>query len=112
MKRHAVILSAFFVLAFPEVNFAQAPLAASPTVNFTLEQTHTIKELVKETNVPRLPVADYKIGDVAPWNIALQTFPSLVAEKVPGTQSHKFFMSGDKIVVVDPKDNKIAEIIQ
>jgi hypothetical protein len=112
MKRHTVILSALLFLAFTDVNFAQAPVATTPTVNFTLEQTHTIKELVKETSVPRLPAADYKIGDVAPSNVALQTFPSLVAEKVPGTQSHKFFMSGDKIVVVDPKDNKIAEIIQ
>jgi hypothetical protein len=112
MKHHTVILGALFLLAFPEVNLAQAPAATTPTVNFTLEQTHTIKELIKETSVPRLPAADHMIGDQVPANIALQTFPSLVAEKVPGTQSHRFFISGDKIVVVDPKDNKIAEIIQ
>jgi hypothetical protein len=111
MKR-GLFFGAAMTLASATVVTAQAPQSASPTIRLTLEQTHTIKELVKETSVPRLPPAEYKIGDSAPGNAVLQTFPALVVEKVPNTTSHKFFMSGDRIVVVDPKDNKIAEIIE
>jgi hypothetical protein len=92
---------------------ATAAYAQSASIKLTAEDTHTIKEIVlKESNFPKTAAADYKVGDQAPASVTLQTFPQLVAEKISAAKSHKFFLSGDKVVVVDPKDNKIAEIIE
>jgi len=93
--------------------FAAAASAQTATIKLTAEDTHTIKEIVlKESSFPRTAAADYKVGDEAPASVSLQTFPQVVAEKISAAKSHKFFVSGDKVVVVDPKDNKIAEVIE
>ena len=99
----AVVLSAIAI-------GAQAQMA---TVRLTAEDTHTIKEIVlKEMQTPKAAAADYKIGDQAPAGVELQAFPDQVSEKVSAIRSHRFFVSEQKIIVVDPKDNRIAEIIE
>lgn len=88
-------------------------MAQTATVKLTAEDTHVIKEIVlKETRVPRTAAADYKVGDQAPAGIALQTFPEVIEEKISAAKSHRFFVSGDKVVLVNPKDNTIAEIVE
>ena len=82
-------------------------------IKLTAEDTHTIKEIVlKEMKAPKVAVGDYKIGDHAPEGAQLHAFPPLVADKVSAIKSHRFFVSGEKVFVVDPKDNTIAEIIE
>jgi hypothetical protein len=82
-------------------------------IRLTAEDTHVIKEIVlKDMQTPKAAAADYTIGDVAPAGVQLQEFPAQVSEKISAVKSHRFFVSGQKIVVVDPKDNKIAEIIE
>jgi hypothetical protein len=89
-----------------------AAFAQTATIKLTAEDTHTIKEIVlKESSFPRTAAADYKVGDEAPASVSLQTFPPVVAEKISATKSHRFFLSGDKVVVVDTR-NKIAEVIE
>lgn len=87
--------------------------AQMPTVKLTAEDGHTIKEIVlKEMNAPKVAAGDYKIGDRAPAEAELQSFPPLVASKVSAVRAHRFFVSGQKVVIVDPKDNTIADIIE
>jgi hypothetical protein len=105
MRRAAIGAIALFGLGVTA--FAQ-----TATVKLTAEDTHIIKEIVlKESNFPRTAPADYKVGDEVPSGISLQTFPEVVAEKISAAKSHKFFLSGDKVVVVDPK-NRIADILE
>lgn len=105
MRRAAI--GVFALLSLGAVAFAQ-----TATIKLTAEDTHTIKEIVlKESNFPRTAPADYKVGDAAPEGVNLQSFPQIVAQKVSAAKSHKFFLSGDKVVVVDP-NNKIAEVIE
>jgi hypothetical protein len=108
---HAVRRAVLGVVALCWLGAAAA--AQTPTVRLTAEDTHTIKEIVlKESGFPRTDAADYKVGDPVPAAVALQSFPSILAEKISATKSHKFFLSGNKVVVVDPKDNKVAEVIE
>jgi hypothetical protein len=103
------LLLSFVTFSVMVVGGASAQMT---TIKLTAEDTHTIKEIVlKETNAPRVPPGDYKVGDEAPANAQLQPFPPLVANKISAVRSHRFFVSGETIVVVDPKDNKIAEVI-
>lgn len=105
MRRATIGVIALFSLGVTA--FAQ-----TATIKLTAEDTHTIKEIVlKEQNFPRTAPADYKVGDEAPTSVSLQSFPQVVADKISATKSHKFFLSGDKVVVVDTK-NKIAEVIE
>ena len=96
---------------------AQAP-ATSPvpsrSIKITAEQGYIIKE-----NVVKAPAtsgqgdsAKVEIGDKAPSGSSLQEFPELVVEKVPAVKGHRFFVSNGQVVVVDPKDNTIADIIK
>ena len=87
--------------------------AQMATIKLTAEDSHTIKEIVlKDMKTPKAAAGDYKIGDQAPAGAELQAFPALVADKVSAIKSHRFFVSGEKIFVVDPKDNKIADVIE
>lgn len=83
------------------------------TVKLTAEDSHVIREiLLKELNYPTAAADDYKIGDQAPAAIALETFPAQLGDKISAVKSYRFFVSGRAIVVVDPKNNRIADVIE
>ena len=85
---------------------------AERSFNLTLEQRHTIKEILKDAKVDKAAGnIQVTAGAPAPANVTLHDMPSVIAEKVPQIKSHQFFLSGDKIVIVDPKDKKVAEVI-
>jgi hypothetical protein len=88
------------------------PVLVSPKINLSLEQRNTIKELVKDLKVgsasPDTPVA---IGDAVPKQVELHPMPPLVGEKVSQIKNHLFFIKGAQVAIVDPKDNKIVDVI-
>jgi hypothetical protein len=85
---------------------------AERTFNLTLEQRYTIKEILKDEKVERAAGnVDLKPGDIVPAGTPLHEMPPVIAEKVPQIKSHQFFLEGDKIVIVDPKEKKVAEVI-
>jgi hypothetical protein len=105
-----VVLVPAVVLAVLATGDAGAQMAR---IKLTAEDTHTIKEIVlKEMQTPKVAAGDYKIGDHAPEGAQLQSFPPLVADKISAVKSHRFFVSGNRVFVVDPKDNTIADIIE
>ena len=83
------------------------------SIQLTAEQDHVIKEIVlKDMHIEQVPRStEIKIGEKVPPNIELQTFPPLVAEKVPQVRTYKFFVTENQIVVVNPQ-NIIADIIK
>ena len=38
--------------------------------------------------------------------------PTEIGQKVPQVKAHRFFLTAQQIVIVDPKDNKVAEMIK
>jgi hypothetical protein len=90
-----------------------APTATSPKLNLTLEQRYTIREIIKDLKAERVS-SDVHIapGEPAPANVSLQPIPPEIAQKVPQVKSHKFFVTSDEIVIVDPKDNVVAEVVK
>jgi hypothetical protein len=83
------------------------------SIQLTAEQDHVIKEVVlKDMHIKQVPrSAKIRIGEKVPPDIELQTFPPLVAEKVPQVRTYKFFISENQIVVVSSQ-NIIADIIK
>jgi hypothetical protein len=92
---------------------AEAPaVPPQPKVNLSLEQRHVIKELIKDLDVSPAPqnVAT-TVGATVPAAIKLNPMPQAVADKVPQIKSHLFFVEDGKVVIVDPKENKIVDAI-
>ena len=104
----------FFMLLGPGIH-AQAPPAGeqrTPTVNLTVEQRHMIKELLKEFKVePISTAAPTTIGETVPERVTVQPIPVEVAQRVPQVRSHSYYIKDEHIVLVDPKDRKIADVI-
>ena len=87
--------------------------AATRTVNLTLEQRHVIRELVQDLKVERAP-EDLKVaaGDEVPGQVVLHPVPPLIGQKVPQIRSHRFYVTQRQIVIVDPQDQKVVEVIE
>src|SRR6476619_3742997 len=86
-------------------------MKAAETVNLTMEQRHIIKEIiVKDMKIAapqgqaRLPTG---VGETVPAGIVLQPMPVEVSAKVPQLKSHSFLVQDDKVLIIDPKDNKV-----
>jgi hypothetical protein len=97
---------------------AQAPVektapVATPRVSLSLEQRDTIRELVKELNVTSAaPETPMTIGDTVAKDVELHPMPTRVGEKASQVKNHLFFRKGAELAIVDPKDNKIVDVIK
>jgi uncharacterized protein DUF1236 len=116
--RMLVIAAATALMMATPIARSQAPSdqpapPPSTTVNLTMEQRHVIKEVVKDLHLPKasgdVPVS---IGATVPQSIPLQAVPSEIGAKVPQVKSHRFFVTTDRIVLVNPNDARIAEVIE
>jgi hypothetical protein len=92
---------------------AEAPaVPVQPKINLSLEQRHVIKEIIKDLNIsPAQQNIETTVGVTVPATIKLSPMPQVVAEKVPQVKSHLFFIESGKVVIVDPKENKIVDAI-
>ena len=118
------ILAALACAALPAVAPAQVPSNSpvpmpSETVNLTMEQRHIIKEIIiKDMKIaePQDQAANAKVptqvGDTVPSGIPLQPMPVEVSAKVPQLKAHSFLVKNDKVIIIDPKDNKVAALIE
>jgi hypothetical protein len=114
MKSVAAMAVAVAVMLAPAGSGAQtSPPAASQGIRLTLEQRHVIRELVKDTKVEQAPV-DSKLapGDAVPESVESHPLPKLIGEKVPQIRSHRFFVTPQQIVIVDPKQPKVTVVIE
>ena len=117
LKRFALAVAAPLIgaLLLCTPGYAQAPKApgAARTVNLTLEQRHVIRELVKELKVESAK-DDLKVaaGDEIPGKVALQPVPPLIGQKVPQIKAHRLYVTQSQILIVDPQDQKVVEVIE
>jgi hypothetical protein len=114
-KRFAVAVSLIGALFLCTPGYAQAPKApgATRTVNLTLEQRHVIRELVRELQVKQA-AADSKVaaGDPVPGKTELHAMPPLIGQKVPQIRSHRLYVTRQQIVIVDPKEQRVVEVVE
>ena len=112
------LTAAILTLALPVE--AQVPAPATPvvkpaeTVNLTMEQRHIIKEIIIKDmkTAGQVQSVPTQVGETVPSGIALQPIPVEVSAKVPQLKTHSFLVKDDKVVIVDPKDNKVAALVE
>jgi hypothetical protein len=81
-------------------------------LNLTVEQKHVIKEVIKDMKVEPAATSARSIGDAVAADTALEPMPSDVGRKVPQIRTHKFLYTAERILIIDPKDNKVAEVVE
>jgi hypothetical protein len=96
---------------------ATAPaVKPADSVSLTMEQRHIIKEIIVKDMKIAEPQGQAKlptqVGQIVPAGIPLQPMPVEVAAKVPQLKSHSFLVKDDKVLIIDPKDNKVAALIE
>jgi hypothetical protein len=109
----ALTLSCPGAASYAQTPVLQEPVATSHKINLTLEQRHVIKEIVKDMKTESAR-AEFTpaLGDPVPATVKLQPIPAEIAQKVPQVKTHVFCITDEQVVIVDPKDNKVAEIIK
>ena len=125
MKTRLLVAAAAAMLTLSMPVVAQIPSTSgsapssqtAETVNLTMEQRHVIKEIiVKDMKIAPPPDQAAKVpsavGEVVPSGIPLQPMPVEVSAKVPQVKSHSFLVKDDKVLIIDPKDNKVAAMVE
>src|SRR5262245_30731426 len=109
---------AAFLFFLPGIVWGQAPIERgapppSKTSNLTLEQEHVIKEIIiKDRKVEEAPAyVRVAVGDTVPQSIPLHQIPAEVGDKLAQIKTHLFFVQNAKVFIVDPKDNRVTDII-
>ena len=115
----ALLAAAALALPAATARAQSRPAVIKPqeTVNLTMEQKHIVKEIIlkdlkvtpPEDHAAQVPTT---VGDRVPSGIPLQPMPVEVSAKVPQLKAHSFLVKDDKVVVIDPKDNKVAALIE
>jgi hypothetical protein len=114
----SILISLAFVM-FPVIGGAQTPPGqdmplATRSVKLTAEQHHVIKEIVIKDMKVKGVAGDVKVevGERVADNVSLQQFPAIIADKIPEVKAHSFFVKGDQVVIVDPRDKRVADVIK
>lgn len=110
MKRIPAALTVAALLAVTPPVFGQG---STRTINLTAEQRHTVKEIIlKEQNVAKVDAnLSTAIGDVLPAGVITHSFPADLGEKVPQVKSHVFVVKGNEVIIVNPRDRTVQEVI-
>lgn len=87
------------------------------TVNLTMEQRHVIREIILKDLKATAPQGQAdkvptRVGDTVPTGVPLQPMPVEVSAKIPQIRSHSFLIKDEKVVIIDPKDNKVAALVE
>jgi hypothetical protein len=90
------------------------PVSTKRSVNLNEEDRHTIREIVlKDRKVQKAPESTkVAIGEAVPQGVNLQPMPDDVTRKVPQLKNNTFFVMGEEVVIVEPKDNTVADIVK
>jgi hypothetical protein len=89
----------------------QQDAGAASRLNLTMEQRHVIRELIKDLKIEPSAAAAQSVGDAISTDAA-RPVPADVGQKVPQIKTHKFVYTAERILIVDPKDNRVAEVIE
>jgi hypothetical protein len=82
-------------------------------LDLSTEKRRVIREIVlREPSCRFEQRFDFFIGMPIPRNVRVCEFPDEVLAEVPEVQSYRFVLRNDDIVVVDPAEQHVIEVIE
>jgi hypothetical protein len=109
----ATLLSGSPALAQSEGTFGTTTIGRT-AIDLTPEQKSTIARAVTKQNVTRPPPQHVPatVGAELPASVELYTLPVEVMLEVPQAKLYKYTMINDNVVIVDPTNMKVVEVIE
>jgi hypothetical protein len=111
----SIALAAGLLLA--GVSAASAADTQSSTAKDTLslsttQQKTAWNDLNSAANAQNAPPSFFRsVGEVVPSSVKLQPIPAKAASDVPALRPYEFAMIEGQLLIVNPSDRKIAEVI-
>ena len=103
----------------PGASPAPAPLANAPTaqttpIELTPQQRSKLYQAVIQEKVKTPPPADatVTVGAQLPGSVELYLLPDTIAAELPVAKQYKYTVWKDQVVLVDPTNLKVVEIIR
>ena len=123
--RHLVTLAIVAVLGTGAAALAQTPNGQAPgagprsgaeiiqpRLNLTQQQKQAVNRgLSGEPSQNAAADVQMSVGKPLPRSMTPQAMPNSVTQQVPETKNYEFVKLPDRVVMVDPTDRSIAEII-
>ncbi len=112
-QMRSLVIAAATAVAFAMPARAQTAMPQD-NVDLTMEQRHIIKEIIlKDLKVaPQTAEVPTQVGQAVPTGVPLQPIPVEVSAKIPQIKAHSFIVKNDAVLIIDPKDNKIAAKVE
>ena len=87
--------------------------SAGATTVSTEQRTKIHDVIVKERNAPRVDRVDFSLstGTVVPRSVRLVRLPSTIIEIEPTWRGYEYFLVGDQIIVVNPRNMHIVAVL-
>lgn len=93
-----------------------APPQASPTLNLRMDHLHILKENLlapgKSARIELPGSAALERGAAVPQEVPLQTFPDHLASRIPQLRPYAFFVTAETIVIVEPQQRRIMDLVK
>jgi hypothetical protein len=96
----------------PSVGSRSGAESIQPRLNLTQQQKQAVNRgLSGEPSQNAAADLQMRVGEPLPSSITPHVMPKSVTEPVPETKWYEFAKLPDRVLMVDPKDRSIAEII-
>jgi hypothetical protein len=84
----------------------------SSRLNLAPEKRRMIREtVIKEQSAPRCSDVTVTVGETVSSSLRLDPLPSLVVQDVPEVRSYEFCIKDNDVVLVDPGEHRIIDVI-
>jgi Protein of unknown function (DUF1236) len=111
-KQTAIVSAAALLLCGATTASAATAMHASDTVILSAAQRSTVwNDLSKQATNQSAAGFDATIGTFVPSGVKIEPIPSKTAADIPSLQPYDFAMVGHKLVIVDPSNKVIADVL-
>jgi Protein of unknown function (DUF1236) len=111
-KQTAIASATVLLLCGMATASAATAMHPSDSISLSAAQRKTVwNDLNKQATNQNAAGFNATIGTFVPNTVKLQPIPSKVAADVPSLQPYDFAMVGHKLVIVDPSNKVIADVL-
>jgi Protein of unknown function (DUF1236) len=112
MRKQTAFVSAAALLCGVATASAATAMHPSDTVILSAAQRSAVwKDLNKQATNQNAAGFDATIGTFVPNTVKIEPMPSKTAADVPSLRPYDFAMVGHKLVIVDPSNKVIADVL-
>ena len=87
--------------------------ASAQHVRLSPDERQSVRTIITQEPACRYePRLDFSIGIPLPRSVRVCEFPESIVTEVPSVRRYRYLVRGDEIVVVDPEDYQVIDVIE